>query len=814
MEDLSQFILSKGHQFNLADLEFDGRFHNTKCELTSNNLWYIAEKDTEERVRLTFGCFKDQTKFHYSDKGVKLTKEERSKKKKEREIKWQNACRIAEAKLSEAEAGLSLTFEEPHYLKRKGLEAFAKDFKYLRDHTGSLMLCAPMYDATGKLWNVQFIQVGGSKSAISGARGQGVFLPIGDETTTRTYICEGLSTALSVHAATNERVLCAFGLTNIENVLQELKRAKLSRDFVVIVDNDHGKLNSKGLPFNAGVEVGEKLKHKFSGIKVITPQCVINGESDYNDIHLRLGLEAVKTDILTQVPEVPTPEPSETSDTLPPPTEQIRTGHDYNGIYVGDIQTFDTGFHATVYRGETPVKVPCYTDLRTYFDRIHGYKIFGESKICMRWTGSHYEPMGDVFIEEFAQKHFFPTAKNNVISEFKGLVLRTNVTHTSFFTDRAQRKINFKNGYLDIDKNEFLPHSKDIGFRYTLPYDYDALALCPEFDAFMKRVTLDDKELEEMILEYFGYALSGDKTWAQKMLILLGDGANGKSTLVNTMRLVFGEKNTSAISVRQFSDPNSLALMEGKLINLSEETPKKAFMESDVLKNLVTGGIISIKKLYKDRVEVRMNTKLMLLCNELPPTWDSSSGFYRRLLIAPFNATFTEDMPGFDPFIEEKLGKELTGICNRVLAAYLKLKERRRFFVAQVAKDALEQYKNESDQVLDWKLERITVHPLGNGHDKYWAPISTLYENFAEYCQKSGMRAMPKTTFGKQLRRIIPDYPLRYGFFGPKTDRARGVKGLTRMNGTEFATDAVHQNAEETGMKNNGGFQENLDLRC
>lgn len=812
-DQLSAFIQSHGYKIN-EPIEFDGTWHEVKCSQTATKLRYIAIKNNKGNYRFTFGAFSwgDRFETWHSHKDVQLkTPEEKHQAKQEKLSKENSLSKTAELIFGE-ECREEVTGAT--YLSRKWplgtlpLPTFRHNWK--KDINHSFMLMVPMHDIGGKIWNVQSIQADGSKRNLGGKKA-GLFLDVfaKPEIDLHTvYICEGLATAMTVSVAMSGWAICAFGIDNIPNILEIFKKREDKVRVIVVVDNDWEKTE------NAGELMWEKINKKYQGVSVAMPSItLLTSGSDYNDV-LMLGgfdtpeeaLSEIKKDIEKQIGPEPLNEKeideilTEATEKLEKPdytgeiplhdpmhTPKIQTKHDKNGIFVGDIASFDSGFHVTVYKGQTPIKVPDYSGLRLYFERIHNYRILGESKECMVWNGTHYEYMQDVYIESFAQKHLFPTAKNNMVSEFVKLVLRTNVTPISFFTQKTQRKMNFKNGYYDIDTQKLEPANKEIGFRYVLPYNFDPNATAPQFEAFMKRITVGDAPLANLILEYCGYAISGDSCWAQKCMILTGEGSNGKSTFVNTIRAVFGELNTAAVSANKFSDGNALALMDGKLINIAEESPKKAFNDSDVFKNLVTGGIVAAKKLYKNLYEVRMTTKLLMLCNNIPSSYDSSHGFYRRLIIVPFNATFTDTDKDFDPFIEQKLLTELPGIANLVLRAYVALKARGRFDIPDSSKNALNQYKLEGDPVALWKETALEVHPLGNGHDKDFVTNPTMYKLYSEYCQTNGYKSTNPNNFGKQLKRLIPDYEIRQFFHTTTDSKDRALRAVTRPNGKHYA---------------------------
>jgi putative DNA primase/helicase len=422
------------------------------------------------------------------------------------------------------------------------------------------------------------------------------------------------------------------------------------------------------------------------------------------------------------------------------------------------IETESTGFHKVYVnaKGNLTVGKPQFDDLRKHFERSHPYRTMGESGICYMWNGTHYEIMGDLHLEEYAQARFEPKALTHMTKEFKSLVCRTNLTPPDWFTRSTEKKINFKNGVLDLRTGDLSPHSMENGFRYVLPYDYDEGARCPTFDTFLHQVTGGDQDLADLLMEFAGYSFSGDFPWAQKILVLTGEGSNGKSTFIDVLRALAGKNNYSSLTWKAMNNQTTLQLMDGKLFNISEEAPKHALSDSTLFKNLTTGGEIQLKMLYKQPYEIQNKTKLIFACNELPQSEDTTKGYFRRFLIAPFQYEFSKEKGNVDPHIRGKLVKELPGIFNLVRKGYDRLVKQQEFTDARAAARQLDEYKLEVDHATRWIRENMHVLPLNGGCK--WVVSSEVYQNYRNEMLISGEKPLTAVGFGKKLSREIPEY--------------------------------------------------------
>lgn len=447
------------------------------------------------------------------------------------------------------------------------------------------------------------------------------------------------------------------------------------------------------------------------------------------------------------------------------------------------IETQDSGFHTVIFdkNGNARKGKPCYEDLRKYFDNEFKYKVLGASRLCYTWTGTHYEEREDVYLEAFAQEKFDPYAVTGMTDEFKKLVCRTNIAPLSWFITTTEKKINFKNGVLDLESGELIPHSRDIGFRYVLPYDFDPYAKAPVFEQFLEQITCGDGDIAKLLMEYSGYAFSGDRCWSRLALILIGSGYNGKSTFMHVLRALAGRHNFSSFKMTDLKSEHKCQMMDGKLFNLAEETPADSWDETEYFKNIIAGGDIYCRMIYKKGYNIENKTKFIFASNELPRTKDTTDGFFSRLLIVPFNASFENKD---DKEMKEKLLAELPGIFNLVLEGYKRLMKTKTFTMPSAVSEELDKYRMETDQATRWIKERITILPL-NGASPY-VYIRDVYHSYKTEMISESERPVTADHFGKKLRKAIPDHKDRIRFKKTGEKQGRAITDATIMSADKF----------------------------
>ena len=261
------------------------------------------------------------------------------------------------------------------------------------------------------------------------------------------------------------------------------------------------------------------------------------------------------------------------------------------------------------------------------------------------------------------------------------------------FPEQSMDKINFENGTLNLTDGKLYKHDRNDFFRYVLPYDYDPKAKCPMFEKYLSEV-LPEREERMVIAEYIGYLFTSLKL--EKVLFLYGAGLNGKSVLVDIIEALLGKENISHESLSDMcgdNGSNSRSNLVGKLLNTCSDVSAKAF-QGDVFKRLASGEPISFKILYKDVNTSTDYAKQLFCLNELPRTSDTSNGYFRRFLIAPFPIQIPKEK--INPKLASTIiSSELPGIMNWVLQGRERLLKQNAFTESKAMTKALENYKSQ-----------------------------------------------------------------------------------------------------------------------
>ncbi len=291
--------------------------------------------------------------------------------------------------------------------------------------------------------------------------------------------------------------------------------------------------------------------------------------------------------------------------------------------------------------------------------------------------------------------------------------------------------INLQNGTFEVttEKQSLRAfHDKDF-LRYQLPFSYDTTATAPLFQRYLDKV-LPEKELQDILAEYIGYVFVKNLK-LEKVLLLYGSGANGKSVFFEIVNAMLGRENISNFSLTSLNNETYRSNLEDKLLNYGSEI--KGSLESDIFKQLASGEPIGAKRLYKDPFTMRDYAKLMFNANELPKDVEHNEAYFRRFLIVPFLVTIPTAER--DPELPKKIiSKELSGVFNWVLSGLSRVLSKKGFTYSKTSLNFLEKYKNESDTVYLF-LDEQNYKPCYEGRG---TGLTELYGEYKHYCSAFG----------------------------------------------------------------------------
>ena len=350
-----------------------------------------------------------------------------------------------------------------------------------------------------------------------------------------------------------------------------------------------------------------------------------------------------------------------------------------------------------------------------------------------------------------------------------------------------------KNGLLDLskaaaDEPDAVRDLKPRDYAMTrLPVEYDPDA-SGEWGSFVTDVVEDG--MIDAVQEYIGYCLHRDSTF-DRSLLLVGGGANGKSTFLNVVEELLGDDNTTNVSPYDFGDKPSMAQLHGALANISADLAGGSLQGKNLgnFKKLTGGDTVTAKRLYKDPFKFTYDGGMLFAANEVPdvPVSDDDAAFWRRWIIVHFDNYFPEGSDKRDPQLEGRLKEpeNLSALLNWAIDGWARLMDQGEFTgVPGTPDETRRKWQKWGDSVDEFLSDVATRNAKSEN-------ISTneAHQVYLAWCDENDREAVGQYQFTMSARRDDPSlgYTERL-----RTDRsAVPVRGYACFDTTDEFADPI-----------------------
>ena len=321
--------------------------------------------------------------------------------------------------------------------------------------------------------------------------------------------------------------------------------------------------------------------------------------------------------------------------------------------------------------------------------------------------------------------------------------LKAETTTEELFNRRPI--FNFRNVTLDLATSEEREHSPSDMSSIQMNYDYDVKAKCPQWKKFIAEIMDDNAPKMKLLQEMAGYILFEDCS-LQKCFMLIGDGSNGKSVLLNVIAAVFNEKNVSNVEMSSLLEPFQRISMMNSLVNITTETNSNVKGAESIFKQIVAGDPINGCFKNKDFVTFKPRCKIITASNEFMKSRDTTYGFLRRILFVKFTRTF--EGKSKDKNLESKLKTELSGIFNWAYEGYKRLRDQLEFTETEEQTEIMEEFMKVMNPVAAFIQEELTNETGRLG-------TAELYEKYKEWATEAGHEKAGRNKFLQKFRQTV-----------------------------------------------------------
>ena len=307
--------------------------------------------------------------------------------------------------------------------------------------------------------------------------------------------------------------------------------------------------------------------------------------------------------------------------------------------------------------------------------------------------------------------------------------------------------IAFRDCVYDIEADEVKEFAPDLVVTNQIRFRYNEDAYDAVTDRTLDKMACGDPEIRALLEEVAGYVMYR-RNELRKAFILIGDKANGKSTYLDMIKTMLGDANTAALDLKELGDRFKTAELFGKLANIGDDIGDEFIPNPAVFKKLTSGERVNAERKGQDPFDFNSYAKLLFSANNIPRIKDKSGAVIDRLIIIPFNATFSPDDPDYDPYIKYKLRRPeaMEYLIQIGLDGLKRVLDRQRFTVSAKVQKELEEYEENNNPILLYLKDEPRIEN---------EPTDSVYKDYAGFCIRNGFTAMSKIEFGKQIKKRL-----------------------------------------------------------
>lgn len=347
------------------------------------------------------------------------------------------------------------------------------------------------------------------------------------------------------------------------------------------------------------------------------------------------------------------------------------------------------------------------------------------------------------------------------IPNLKKTQRREVIDYMELITEELQpsdaRYIAFNNGIYDVVEGELKPFSTEYVITNKIPWNYVPDAYDELADTVLNNIACDDVKIRALLEECIGYCFYR-RNELGKAFILTGDKSNGKSTFLDVLKHILGEGNISALDLKELGDRFNTSMMFGKLANIGDDIGDDFLQGSQVsiFKKIVTGNRIKAERKGQDPFEFNPYIKLLFAANDIPRMKDKTGAVLRRLVIIPFNASFTKYLPDgtknprFQPFIKSDLIKQesMEYLIQLGIAGLIRILENNEFTKSEKVDKEVREYEEENNPIIAF-IADTGVEMIEN------ELTSDVYKRYQVFCADNSMTPMSNIVFSKQINKRL-----------------------------------------------------------
>jgi len=395
-----------------------------------------------------------------------------------------------------------------------------------------------------------------------------------------------------------------------------------------------------------------------------------------------------------------------------------------------------------------------------------------------------YRADGESLLKEETTKILEEMGKSRYVQEvIFDIKMKSAINRNDFKLD--PKYIPVKNGILEIIKTKqdfdiiFINNDPKFYVVNRIPVDYKPEDMCLNVNLFLDQILSGNQTAKTWIQEYIGYMLYRTFPFDYVMM-LLGDGYNGKSTFINYVQIFLGEENITSISVYDLCHGSwYVAELYNKMANLDADIEAKDLTNTGKFKRVTGGDRVMGERKHQHPFYFNSYCKHLWSCNTIPYCYDDSDAFHRRWIIIQFFEQFKGNDKRTDPNILDKLTPELSGFLNWTLKGLLRILNNNKFTDISPIENRRNLWKRLSDPLYTFLQSSWVAYDT----EGYY-PKEDFIKDLHEYCIMARLPLWTKDrvskTITKYYEKITSSYPSiegrqKYSWKGIKPAEKKGL---------------------------------------
>lgn len=327
-------------------------------------------------------------------------------------------------------------------------------------------------------------------------------------------------------------------------------------------------------------------------------------------------------------------------------------------------------------------------------------------------------------------------------------LLETRLVVSMKDLDRDAWLLNVSNGTVDLRTADLRSHNPSDRITQICDVEWDDQARAPTWEAFVQGAMGGDLTLALYLQRLIGYSLTA-LTTEHLLVFFWGEGNNGKSTFVQTLRTILGEYACSAPRDLLFEDkqgqrhPAELARLYGKRMAVCAEVGEHVTLDEAKVKDLTGGDAISVRRMREDFWDLEPTHTLFVAGNHKPTVRGNDLGIWRRIRLIPW--TVIVEAANVDRDLPSKLRAEASGILRWAVQGCLEW-QRIGLETPAVVLEATKVYRAESDALGEF----MTRYVVFEGEARISRQL--LREKYEAWCLESGHKPCGPKKVGARLK--------------------------------------------------------------